>query len=64
MSGINNGQILEPECGTDIEFYPPQSSNERRSLEEDLICQESRVSLFRTVIYYNNLNFFQNSFFN
>ncbi|XP_025884470.1 serine carboxypeptidase-like 2 [Solanum lycopersicum] len=54
VSGINNGQILEPECGTDIEFYPPQSSNERRSLEEDLICQESRIATYKLATYWMN----------
>ncbi|KAG5573456.1 hypothetical protein H5410_063222 [Solanum commersonii] len=51
---INNAQILEPNCGVDFEFHPSQSSSERRSLEDDFICQESRVATNKLATYWSN----------
>ncbi|XP_027769153.1 serine carboxypeptidase-like 11 [Solanum pennellii] len=53
VSGINSAQILDPECGTDTDFHPTQSSN-RRSLEEDFICQESPIAKNKLATYWAN----------
>ncbi|KAG5573406.1 hypothetical protein H5410_063172 [Solanum commersonii] len=49
---INNAQILEPNCGVDFEFHPSQSSSE--TLEDDFICQESRVATNKLATYWSN----------